>query len=78
MEGLATSAERDSIKYMVKHMQDHQDQEFLGVISGVNGNFVEIIENKCEGMVRIRDIKDDYYTFDEKHALVGATLNYYN
>jgi ribonuclease R len=36
MEGLATSAERDSIKYMqVKYMQDHQDQEFLGVISGV-------------------------------------------
>jgi ribonuclease R len=38
------------------------------------GIFVEIIENKCEGMVRIRDIKDDYYTFDEKqYALVGAT-----
>lgn len=77
MEGLATSAERDSIKYMqVKYMQDHQDQEFLGVISGVTewGIFVEIIENKCEGMVRIRDIKDDYYTFDEKqYALVGAT-----
>jgi exoribonuclease R len=36
MEGLATSAERDSIKYMqVKYMQDHKDQEFLGVISGV-------------------------------------------
>ena len=77
MEGLATHAERDSIKYMqVKYMQDHQDQEFLGVISGVTewGIFVEIIENKCEGMVRIRDIKDDYYTFDEKqYALVGAT-----
>jgi ribonuclease R len=77
MEGLATSAERDSIKYMqVKYMQDHQDQEFLGVISGVTewGIFVEIIENKCEGMVRIRDIKDDYYTFDEKqYALIGAT-----
>jgi ribonuclease R len=42
------------------------------------GIFVEIIENKCEGMVRIRDIKDDYYTFDEKqYALVGA-INYYN
>jgi exoribonuclease R len=54
MEGLATSAERDSIKYMqVKYMQDHKDQEFLGVISGVTewGIFVEIIENKCEGMV---------------------------
>jgi ribonuclease R len=79
MEGLATSAERDSIKYMqVKYMQDHKDQEFLGVISGVTewGIYVEIIENKCEGMVRIRDIKDDYYTFDEKqYALVGATSN---
>ena len=77
MEGLATNAERDSIKYMqVKYMQDHKDNEFLGVISGVTewGIFVEIIENKCEGMCRIRDLKDDYYTFDEKqYALVGAT-----
>jgi ribonuclease R len=79
MEGLATHAERDSIKYMqVRYMQDHKDQEFLGVISGVTewGIFVEIIENKCEGMVRIREIKDDYYTFDEKqYALVGATTH---
>ncbi len=75
MEMLATNAERDSIKYMqVKYMQDHQDEEFLGVISGVTewGIYVEIISNKCEGMVRIREIKDDYYTFDEKqYALVG-------
>jgi ribonuclease R len=79
MESLATHAERDSIKYMqVRYMQDHKDQEFLGVISGVTewGIFVEIIENKCEGMVRIREIKDDYYTFDEKqYALVGATTH---
>ena len=76
MEYLATQAERDSIKYMqVKYMQNHKDEEFLGVISGVTewGIFVEIIENKCEGMCRIREIKDDYYTFDEKqYALVGA------
>jgi ribonuclease R len=76
MEGLATNAERDSIKYMqVKYMQDHKDEEFLGVISGVTewGIYVEIIANKCEGMCRIREIKDDYYTFDEKqYALVGA------
>ena len=75
MENLAAKAERDSIKYMqVKYMQDHKDQEFLGVISGVTewGIYVEIIENKCEGMVRIREIKDDYYVFDEKqYALVG-------
>ncbi|WP_268848377.1 ribonuclease R [Flavobacterium aestivum] len=79
MEGLATNAERDSIKYMqVKYMQNHNDQEFLGVISGVTewGIYVEIIENKCEGMVRTRDIKEDYYTFDEKqYALVGANSN---
>jgi ribonuclease R/exosome complex exonuclease DIS3/RRP44 len=75
MEYLASSAERDSIKYMqIKFMQDHQDREFIGVISGVTewGIYVEIIENKCEGMIRIRDIKDDYYTFDERqYALVG-------
>ncbi|HEU0135991.1 MAG TPA: ribonuclease R [Flavobacterium sp.] len=79
MEYLATQAERDSVKYMqVKYMQDHKDQEFLGVISGVTewGIYVEIIENKCEGMCRIREIKDDYYTFDEKqYALVGAVSN---
>ncbi len=75
MESLATNAERDSIKYMqIKYMQDHKDQEFLGVISGVTewGIYVEIIANKCEGMCRIREIKDDYYTFDDKqYALVG-------
>jgi ribonuclease R/exosome complex exonuclease DIS3/RRP44 len=75
MEGLAAQAERDSIKYMqVKYMQDHKDEEFLGVISGVTewGIYVEIIENKCEGMCRIREIRDDYYTFDDKqYALVG-------
>ena len=75
MEGLAAQAERDSIKYMqVKYMQDHKDEEFLGVISGVTewGIYVEIIENKCEGMCRIREIRDDYYMFDDKqYALVG-------
>ena len=79
MEYLATKAERDSIKYMqIKYMQDHNNEEFLGVISGVTewGIYVEIIENKCEGMVRIRDIKDDYYTFDEKqYAIVGQSTN---
>jgi len=79
MESLATNAERDSIKYMqVKYMQDHKDEEFLGVISGVSewGIYVEIVSNKCEGMCRIREIKDDYYTFDEKqYALVGAVSN---
>jgi len=76
-EMMASKAERDSIKYMqVKYMQDHQNQEFTGVISGVTewGIYVEIIENKCEGMVRIRDIKEDYYIYDEKqYALVGQS-----
>ncbi len=81
-EYLASKAERDSIKYMqVKYMEDHKDQEFEGVISGVTewGIYVEIIENKCEGMVRIREIKDDYYLYDEKqYALVGqSTKNLY-
>ena len=75
MEHLSTKAERDSIKYMqIKFMQDHKNEEFVGVISGVTdwGIYVEIISNKCEGMVRIRDIKDDYYEFDEsQYALVG-------
>ena len=75
MENLAANAERDSIKYMqVKYMLDHKDEEFLGVISGVTewGIYVEIVSNKCEGMCRIREIRDDYYTFDEKqYALVG-------
>ncbi|UTD15729.1 ribonuclease R [Tenacibaculum mesophilum] len=77
MEELASKAERDSIKYMqVKYMQDHKDQEFEGVISGVTewGIYVEIKSNKCEGMVRIKDIKDDYYIFDEKqYAVVGQS-----
>ena len=82
MEYLASKAERDSIKYMqVKYMESHKDQKFEGVISGVTewGIYVEIIENKCEGMVRIREIKDDYYIYDEKqYALVGqSTKNIY-
>ena len=75
MEYLATKAERDSIKYMqIRFMQDHQDEEFVGVISGVTdwGIYVEIVSNKCEGMVRTRDIKGDYYEFDkEQFALIG-------
>lgn len=79
-EELASKAERDSIKYMqVKYMQDHKNQEFDGVVSGVTewGVYVEIIANKCEGMIRIKDIKDDYYIFDEsQYAIVGqATKN---
>ncbi|KGL62424.1 ribonuclease R [Polaribacter sp. Hel1_85] len=81
-EELASKAERSSIKYMqVKYMQDHKDEIFDGVITGVTewGIYVEIKSNKCEGMVRIRDIKSDYYIFDEKqYAIVGqSTKNLY-
>lgn len=75
MEMFSTSAERDSIKYMqVKFMQDHENKQFLGVISGVTdfGIFVEIEENKCEGMIRLRDIGEDHFEFDqEKFGIVG-------
>lgn len=82
MENLASNAERDSIKYMqVKYMQDHQDKDYLGVISGVTewGVYVEIISNKCEGMVRLQDIRDDHYVFDrEEYAAIGQrTKNVY-
>lgn len=75
MEYLATKAERDSIKYMqIRFMEDHKNEEFVGVISGVTdwGIYVEIIQNKCEGMVSVRDMTDDHYQFDEDHyALIG-------
>ncbi|WP_296382732.1 RNB domain-containing ribonuclease [Winogradskyella sp.] len=78
MEYLATKAERDSIKYMqIRFMQDHQEEEFLGVISGVTdwGIYVEIVSNKCEGMVSVRDMKDDHYQFDQdQYAMVGNKL----
>ena len=74
-EYLATKAERDSIKYMqMVFMENKVGQHFEGVISGVTdrGLYVEIIENKCEGMVRVMDIKGDYFKYDDKkHALVG-------
>ena len=79
MENLAASAERDSIKFMqIKFMQDHKDENFVGVISGVTewGIYVEIVANKCEGMIRLRDISDDHYSFDEElYAAVGQRTN---
>ena len=79
MEILATKAERDSIKYMqIRFMQDHIDEEFKGVISGVTdwGIYVEIIENKCEGMVRLQDLTEDHYYFDQdQYAMVGRSTH---
>lgn len=67
-EKLATEAERASIKYkQIEFLSDKTGQEFDGIISGVTeyGLYVEIIENHCEGMVKARDMTDDFYVFDE-------------
>ena len=77
MEKRASDAERASTKYMqAKYMKDKVGQEFDGLISGVTewGIFVEIKENKCEGMIRLRDLSDDFYSFDEDTMTVtGST-----
>ena len=70
MEQLAASAERSSVKYkQVEFMTEHLGQVYKGVISGVTewGLYVELNENKCEGMIPMRDLDDDYYEFDEKN-----------
>lgn len=77
-EKLASEAERSSIKYMqVEYMKDKIGQVFEGVISGVTdyGIFVELIESRCEGLVRIANIHDDYYVFDEKNYLIKGELS---
>ncbi len=77
MEQLAANAERASIKYkQVEYMRDHIGQIYDGVISGVTewGIYVELNENKCEGMISIRELGNDYYMFDEKnYCIVGRT-----
>lgn len=79
MEQLAANAERSSIKYkQVEYMNDHLDEEYEGVISGVTewGLYVEINDNKCEGLVPVRDLADDFYDLDEKnYTLVGRRHN---
>ena len=70
MEQIAANAERASIKYkQVEYMTERLGQTYDGVISGVTewGLYVELNENKCEGMIPIRDLDDDYYEFDEKN-----------
>ena len=79
MEQIAANAERASIKYkQVEFMSEHLGQTYDGVISGVTewGLYVELNENKCEGMIPIRDLDDDYYEFDEKnYCLRGRRKN---
>jgi ribonuclease R len=75
METLATNAERASVKYkQVEFMKDKLGQTFEGIISGVTewGLYVELNDNKCEGLVPVRDLNDDFYEFDDKnYCLVG-------
>lgn len=74
-EKLATEAERDSIKFMqVKYMEQFIGEEFYGFITGVQeyGIFVEIPETRCEGMIRLRNMEEDSFYFDEKnYSIVG-------
>ncbi|WP_285056039.1 ribonuclease R [Pedobacter ginsengisoli] len=75
MEKRAADAERASIKYkQAEYLEENIGNTFTGIISGVTewGMYVEIIENKCEGMVRLRDIADDFYVLDEKnYCIIG-------
>jgi len=75
MEQTAALAERASIKYkQVEYMADKLGQEFDGIISGITefGLYVELNDSKCEGMVPLRDLDDDYYDFDERnYQLLG-------
>jgi len=78
MEQLAANAERASIKYkQVEFMSDKLGQVFDAVISGVTewGVYAEINENKCEGMIPIRDLDDDFYEFDEKNYCLRGRRN---
>lgn len=79
MEARAAEAERASIKYkQVEFMKDQVGQEFDGVISGVTewGFYVELIENKCEGLVPMRDLDDDAYVFDEENYCIVGRRNH--
>ena len=73
LEKKASDAERASIKYkQVEYMQEHIGEEFTGTITGVVewGIYIEEKETKCEGMIKIRDLGDDYFTLDEKNYTV--------
>jgi VacB/RNase II family 3'-5' exoribonuclease len=76
MEIQASEAERASIKYkQVQFLMDKKGVVFEGIISGVTewGIYIEIVENKCEGMIRLRDIDDDFYEFDEANfCIIGS------
>lgn len=75
MEKRAADAERASIKYkQAEYLEDNIGSTYTGIISGVTewGMYIEIIANKCEGMIRLRDLTDDFYVLDEKnYCIVG-------
>lgn len=75
MEKLSTDAERSSVKYMqVKYLKGKEGYEFNALVSGVTefGMFVELEESLCEGLVSMRDIKDDHYVLNkESYSLIG-------
>lgn len=78
-EKRAADAERASIKYkQVEFMAAAENKMYEGLISGVTewGLYVEIVETKCEGMVRLADLTDDYYEFDERnYRVIGRRKN---
>jgi ribonuclease R len=75
MEKKAADAERASVKYkQAEYLQNNIGEKFNGIISGLTewGMYVEIIANKCEGMIRLRDLNDDFYVLDEKnYCIIG-------
>ena len=74
-EKRAADAERASVKYkQVQYIAQHEQKVFDGIVSGVTewGVYVEMIENKCEGMIRMNDLNDDYYEYDAKgYRIIG-------
>ncbi|MDQ3292425.1 MAG: ribonuclease R, partial [Bacteroidota bacterium] len=75
MEKRAADAERASVKYkQVEFMQDTVGQQFKGIVSGVTewGLYVEVQETRCEGMVRLSDLEDDFYELDaQNYRIIG-------
>ena len=73
MEIRASQAERTSVKYkQAEYLMDREGEVFNGIISGVTewGIYVELVESKCEGLVRLRTISGDYYDFDERNFCI--------
>ncbi|MBL6872704.1 MAG: ribonuclease R [Flavobacteriales bacterium] len=73
MEIIASKAERDSIKYMqTVYISKFVGEKLEGIISGVTdfGIFVEVSNTNCEGLIRLKDIQSDFYTYDEQNYCI--------